>query len=79
MYLLNHVVCRDFRWFAMSSNEGVVGSLTASACAMFQVLSARLLQLQELLAHSLFSRAWQSLAEQLAQVLIKLKIECFLN
>lgn len=43
-------------------------SLTPSACGMLQILSARLMQLKELLAENLFNKAWHSLATQFSQV-----------
>jgi hypothetical protein len=48
--------------------EGEESSLTPSACGMLQVLSARLMQLKDLLAETLFAKAWHSLASQLCQV-----------
>jgi len=52
-------------------------SLTPSACGMLQILSARLMQLKELLAENLFNKAWHSLATQFSQVSkILLKKSC---
>ncbi|KAF4522534.1 hypothetical protein B566_EDAN009982 [Ephemera danica] len=56
---------RKDKWFSMPMNEE--RSLTPSACGMFRVLSARLLELQDLLSEKLFTRTWQSLAGQLSQ------------
>jgi hypothetical protein len=57
-------------------------SLTPSACGMLQILSARLMQLKELLAENLFNKAWHSLATQFSQVskiIIKHSIMWFLQ
>ncbi|XP_059489924.1 RAD50-interacting protein 1 [Neocloeon triangulifer] len=59
---------RKDKWFCMTSDEN---TLTPSACEMMQILSARLLQLKELLAESSFNKAWHSLATHLSQFLME--------
>ncbi|KAJ9577197.1 hypothetical protein L9F63_006254, partial [Diploptera punctata] len=63
---------RKDKWFAMPSPKELVNpTVTPSVCFMFQVLAERLHQLQELLSVPLFTTAWQTLAQQLNQVILQ--------
>ncbi|XP_075231080.1 RAD50 interactor 1 [Lycorma delicatula] len=57
---------RRDRWFAMSSPcDEISPSVTPTACPMFQVLAAKLHQLEQLLATPLFDSTWKKIATQL--------------
>ncbi|KAK7791157.1 hypothetical protein R5R35_013325 [Gryllus longicercus] len=59
---------RKDKWFAMASPKELVNpSVTPTACPMFQVLAAKLHQLQEILSIPLFLSAWQTLAKNMSQ------------
>ncbi|KAK7603639.1 hypothetical protein V9T40_003638 [Parthenolecanium corni] len=62
---------RRDRWNIMPlMNPDVELGLTLSGCAMFQVLTSKLHQMQNIIAPEIFRQCWKNIADQLCKLLI---------